>query len=138
MEYEEANDELCQLDIDDVREDFEVIWFKNVIEVLISRDANSSAGDYFNEDDVSKTGFRKMKLNIQGISSNLYRRGEQGLVTAGQTYKAYARWNEDVQNKDIIIWDKQRFVIKNHNKSLYEGQVCHQEFDLARVDKVDG
>lgn len=138
MEYEETRDELCQLDIGEIREDFETIWLKNVVEVTLQREKDPTAGDYFSEDDSSGEYRRKVRLNIQGVSSDNYRRAEQGLVTAGQVYKAYARWDEDIRNGDRVLWNKKIFIIKEHNKSLYDGQCTFQEFNLVRADTNNG
>ena len=64
-EYYEDN---YDLDIDIVREDFECIWSRNIIQVELIREQNPQAGDYFREDESEGRIRRKIWLNLQGVS----------------------------------------------------------------------
>ena len=125
------------LDIQEVREDFEHIWSKNLVKVTIIKHDDSQAGDYFREDEDSGEVKNKIWLNIQGRGALHYERKEHGITTAGQRFHAYSQWNENVDNKDIIEWAGKRFKVENHDAGIYDGQFVFQEFDLVRVDKVD-
>ena len=128
-----------ELDINRVREDFFCIWQKNVTEVILVRDKTPMGGDYFHDDEEPEPEERKVLLNVQGVGTDGYERKVQGIVETGQSFHAYALWNEDIINQDIIYMTDAngttlKFVIKNMNKSLYAGQYAFQEFDLVRVN----
>ena len=123
------------VDADRIKEDFEAIWSKNVVEVDIIRERNPQGGDYFHEDEGTQPQVRKIWLNIQGTQSNFYKRANYGIITDDSEYHAYARWYEDIENNDKIVWDGKTFVTKNVNRSTKSGEYVWWEFDLKRVDK---
>ncbi len=129
--YEEDFD----LNVDEVREDFEYLWSKNIVECELIREENPQAGDYFREGESPVEVRRKIWLNIQGISSDMYRRVSSGLITPDATLHAFAKWDEDLNNLDIIKIGKWQYRIEGLNKSQYAGQYVFQDFDLKRVDK---
>jgi len=123
------------LDIEDVRDDFNYIWSKNLIQVELIRESNPQQGDYFA--DVENIEIkRKLWINIQGVNSDYYRRMMAGLITPDSTYHCYVKWDEDIENLDIIKIGKYYFRIVDFNKALYEGQYVFQEFNIKRIDKV--
>jgi len=135
----EITDTGPELDINQVREDFYCIWKKNIMEVTLVRENRPMAGDYFHDDIEPDPVSKKIYLNIQGLGTDGYDRKVQGIVETGQSFHAYALWNEDIVNQDIIYMTDAtgttlKFVIKNMNKSLYAGQFAFQEFDLVRVN----
>ena len=94
---------LC--DIETVREQFQAIWSKNTVEVDLIRNNNPQGGDYFHEDEGVEPQTRKVWLNVQGTRSDYYKREKSGITTTEGEYHAYARWYEDIQNNDRIIWN---------------------------------
>lgn len=131
----EYDTDVPDVDAERVKSDFEAIWSKNVVEVDIIRETNPQGGDYFHEDEPTNPQVRKIWLNIQGTQSDYYRRAQRGIVTDDSEYHAYARWFEDIENNDKIVWDGKTFVIKNMNRSTKSGQYVWIECDLRRVDK---
>ena len=132
----ETPSDVPSLDIDMVREQFEAIWQKNTVQVDIIRDTNAQGGDYFHDDESNVPVTRQIYLNVQGTHSDWYKREKYGITTTDSEYHAYARWYEDIQNNDRIVWAGKRFVVANLNKSLYGGLFAFQEFDLRKIDKV--
>jgi hypothetical protein len=133
-EYYEEN---LDLDIVQVREDFEFIWSKNIVEVDLFREENPQAGDYFREDESPNTIHRKIWLNIQGINSEHYRRMLAGVITPDATLHAFAKYDEDIRNLDVIKFGNWQFRIIGFNDSMYAGQCAFKDFDLKRIDKAE-
>ena len=123
------------LDIKDVWEDFEYIWSKNIVDCELLRENNPQSGDYFREDEDAIKIRRHIWLNIQGISSDAYRRMNAGIITPDATLHAYAKHDEDIQDLDVIKFGVWKYRIQGFNKSQYSGQVAFQEFDMKRIDK---
>jgi len=121
--------------LDRIREDFMFIWQKNIIQVELIREKNPQAGDYFHEDENEIELRKKIWMNIQGTSSNAYKRTDSGIVTTDSTLHAYVKWDEDIENLDVIKFKKDIFRIVNYNKSMYSGQYAFKEFDLKKIDK---
>jgi len=134
---DEFFDQELDLDVERVKEDFETIWSKNIIEVDLIRELNPSANDYFAEGENPNAIRRKVWLNVQGVSTDAYRRMVAGIITPDSTYNCFAKWDEDIQNEDIIKIGTFTFRVQNHNKSMYAGQYVFQEFQLKRIDKVE-
>jgi hypothetical protein len=124
---------LC--DIDTTRLQFQAIWSKNTVLVEVQRFDRPQAGDYFHDDESPGPVVRTIWMNVQGTSSNFYRRDKFGITSTESRFHAYTRWYEDIQNNDRIIWDGKMYVVENWNRSLYGGQIVFQEFDLKVVDK---
>jgi hypothetical protein len=117
-----------------IKSDFEAIWRQNIVAVTIVRKNDAQAGDYYHEGDDQGSVTRTVYLNIQGESTDKFSREKAGLSTTGATYKAYARWNEDLQNLDVILYQDKKYLLQNLNKSVHNGVVCFQSFDMVRVD----
>jgi hypothetical protein len=131
----EYNTKAPGVTIDRIRSDFEAIWKQNVVAVLRRRKVDAQSGDYFHEGDDPTVNELTVYLNVQGQSSDKYSREKAGLSTTGATYKAYARWTEDLQNLDELVYDGKKYIIQNLNKAVHNGQVGFQEFDMFKVDK---
>lgn len=125
------------IDLDEaaVREDFEHIWSKNLVKVTLIKNTDSQAGDYFRETNLTKPVTKEIYLNLQGKNALKYSRQEFGISTVGQTFHAYAKYDENIENKDIILWNGKRFIVENHDVGMYKGQYIFQECDIKRVDK---
>ena len=129
--YEEDYD----LELDRVREDFEFIWSKNIVQVELIREKNPQQGDYFNND--ANVIIRRMIwLNLQGISSHDYKRMVAGIITPDAKLHAYAKYDDDIQNLDVIKFGDWVYRIDGFNKSMYAGQIAFQDFDIKRQDKA--
>ena len=135
---DEYYDEDQDLDLDEVREDFMHIWSKNIVQCELIRENNPQAGDYFREDEDEISVRRKIWLNIQGISSDAYKRMDAGIITPDATLHCYAKWDEDIDNLDIIKFGNYTYRIENFNKSQYSGQVAFQDFDMKRIGQEEG
>lgn len=122
--------------LEDIREDFEYIWKKNILQSDLIREQNPQAGDYFATESDESRYSRKLWINVQGISSDNYKTAEQGLITPDAHLHGYVKWDEDIENLDIIKIDNWYYRIQNYNKSMYAGQFVFQEFDLYRIDRV--
>lgn len=133
---DEYFEEDLDYDIEDIREDFEFIWRKNIIQVDLIRQENPQAGDYFSDTEDEGKYSRKLWANIQGISSENYKEVEQGIITPDAHLHVYVKWNEDLENLDIIKFGNWYYRIKDYNKSFYNGQYAFQDFDIYRIDKV--
>lgn len=131
MEYYEDN---ADYDIEQMREDFRFIWIKNVVQVTLVREKNPDAGDYFREDEDNLLVKRRIWLNIQGTTSKMFKRWVAGVITPDSSLHAYALWEEDIQNLDVISFGGWRYRIRNYNESMYEGQNVFKEFDMYRVE----
>jgi len=131
--YYDVDDDL---DIEDVREDFDYIWSKNIVEVELIREKNPQAGDYFREGESPETLRKKIWVNIQGTSSDLYKRMVMGIITPDATLHIYVRWDEDIEDLDIIKFGNWTYRIEGFNKSRYAGQTAFQDFDIKRIDKA--
>lgn len=134
---EEYFQEMHDLDMDRVRDDFIFIWGRNITQVELIREKNPEAGDYFHEDESEIEVRRKVWMNIQGISSNAYKRIDPGIVTTDAILHAYVKWDEDIENLDVIKFEKYIFRIINYNKSMYSGQYAFKEFDLKKIDQEE-
>lgn len=131
-EYYEDN---TDLDLEEVREDFEYIWSKNIVQVELIREENPVSGDYFNEDEANVIIRRRIWLNIQGVTnSDAYKRITPGVVTTESTLHVYAKWDEDIRNLDVIKFEERTYRIEGFDKSRYAGQIVFQDFDLKRID----
>jgi len=108
---------------------------RNIIQVDIIREKNPQAGDYFREGESPDTIRRKIWLNIQGTSSNEYKRIQAGIITPDGTLHAYAKWDEDIEDLDVVKVGDWYYRIMGFNKSQYAGQIAFQDFDLKRQDK---
>jgi len=134
-EYYEEN---LDYELTDMREDYEYIWDKNIVECDLIREENPQAGEYFSEDESEIKIKRKIWLNVQGVSSNDYKRVLAGVITPDATLHAYAKWNDDIEDLDVISFGKWNYRITGFNKSRYDGQVVFQEFDMKRIDHSGG
>lgn len=114
-----------------MREDFEKIFLANTQTVTLIRDSYVDAGNYGQVGVDNTREEREIELNIQGISSDSYRREKYGLDSAASILHAYAKFDEDIQNNDIILIDSIEYFVINMNKSYKDGQVAFQEFDLS-------
>ena len=132
-EYYE-NDE--DLDIDSIREDYEYIWGKNIMQVDLIRETNKLDGDYFGVADNIQIR-KKLWMNVQGINSDIYKRMMAGVITPDATLHAYVKWDEDIENLDVIKIGSWYYRIIGFNKSMYAGQFCFKDFDLKRVDRAN-
>ena len=129
-------DEDSDYDINDVREDFEYIWKKNIVQVDLVRQTTPQAGDYFSStEDEGQVTF-KLWANIQGISSDQYKQAVQGIITPDAQLHVYVKWDENIENLDIIKFSDWYYRIKNYNKSMYDGQFAFIDFDIYRIDRV--
>jgi len=125
----------ADLDIAQVREDFEFIWKKNIIEVELIRQENPDAGNYFKESESSSTIRRKVWLNVQGVSTDAYKRMEAGIITPDTKLSAFAKSSEDIRGLDIIKIGNYVYRVTGLNKSAYAGEVAFINFDLTRIDQ---
>jgi hypothetical protein len=132
----EYNTQAPGVTVQRIRSDFEAIWKQNIKEITITKKSDWQAGDYFHEGMAPGTVAAMIFLNLQGVSTEHYERKQYGITTVGATYHAYARWFEDIDNLDEISFDGHMYIVKNHNKSMHNGSVGFQEFDLFRVDHV--
>ena len=60
---------------------------------------------------------------------------QAGIITPDATLHAYAKWDEDIEDLDVIKFGVWVYRIKGFNKSQYAGQISFQDFDLTRQDK---
>lgn len=144
---------LCKgpaMKIEKARCQFYGIWKQNIVLVKVIKKNKDfdvvEGGDFYETHTPQKNITKLIWLNIQGVSSHGYERQRQGLVSHGSVYHAYALHNEDIGPDDLIVFIKgfrgdnigsdeagTEFVAKNHNKSIYNGFVAFQEFDLVQV-----
>lgn len=128
--------DIPDLDIADVREDFFDIWQKNITIVIQTRLNNFEAGNYGSGDEKDSYAINKeIRVNIQGQNSDFYTRQKYGLDTSGKTWHCYCLYTEDLKNEDRMLWNGNRYVMKNLNQGTYAGQRVFWEFDLVSVDK---
>lgn len=127
--------EVPDLDVNQVREDFEAIWQKNTVTAILQVKTETEAGNY-GYDDENDEGITTslITVNIQGLTSQAYQMKLQGLIRAGATFHAYVKYDVTLENDDRILWDGIIFVVKNWNDSMYAGQRVFREFDLVVVD----
>jgi len=123
------------IDVDRIREDFLCIWQKNIIQVDRIRLSNDQAGDYFREDESDGESRRKIWINVQGINSNAYKRIEAGLITPDATLHAFTKYDEDIEEQDVIKIGLFLYRIQGFNKSSFSGQTAFMDFDLKRIDQ---
>jgi len=133
-EYFDTQD--TDLDISQVREDYEFIWHHNIVQCDLIREENPQQGDYFADAD-NITIKKKLWINIQGVSSDYYKRLVEGIITPDSTYKCYVKYDEEIENLDVISFAGYYFRIVDFNKSLYQGQFCFQEFSIKRISKSE-
>ena len=122
------------IEVQDLREDFALIFEKNKIDATIVRQSEPEAGNYGYDDETAIPTTSEIQVNIQGISSQSYDRVVQGLITKGSVFRAYVKHSTILRNDDRIRWAGIIFVIKNWNESFKDGQVAFQEFDLIVSD----
>lgn len=123
------------LPIERARADFESVWKVNIQQVELIREKNPQAGDYFHEDEENIILRKKIWLNVQGTRSKAYQRQDQGIVTTDSSVHAYALWDEDIENLDVIKIGKDIYRIQNYNEGMDNGQVVFKEFDLLKIDQ---
>lgn len=127
---------MIDIDVTTLREDFESIWQLNKIVAIKQVHSETEAGNYDYDDETSVITTSVIELNIQGVGqSDGYQRKLAGIVTAGDSYHAYIKYDTTIDNDDTILYGGVKFVVKNYNKSYKDGQVAFQEFDLVVVDK---
>jgi hypothetical protein len=108
------------------------------------KDQNVKEGGDFFETYTRENRYEKLIwLNLQGTSSHHAERQNQGITLHGSKYKAYALFDEELDNDDKIVFipgfrgesiaESGEFVIKEKNKAFYQGQVIFQEFSLVKV-----
>lgn len=134
----EYNSEAPDVTADRIKSDFEAIFERNMVEVEVKRQTDPQAGDYFHEGESPGWTSFKIWMCTQGETSDKYAREKYGITTVGAVHKAYARHFEDLQNLDQVYWNGIKFIMKDLNKSIHNGIVCFQSFDLVRVDKAGG
>lgn len=124
-------------DIDRARDDFETIFDMNKIACTRLRENDDLAGDFFKENSSSTRSTATIYLNIQGLSTAI-RRAMQGVTTKLGHLHAYAKYNTDIREKDIIIINTSnisfRFKINNFAPGMKgDNQYVFQEFDLEML-----
>jgi hypothetical protein len=130
-EYFENESDLL---LEDTREDFEDIWKRNIVQATLIRQSNPTSGDYFSEDTDPGESKRDFWINIQGISSQAYKRITAGLITPDSTLHGYVRWDEDIKNLDIIKFGSFLYRIVDFNEAFYSGNFVFKEFNLKKID----
>ena len=118
-----------------MKRDFEAIWKQNIVLTTLTRASDSQAGDYFHEGDDPGKVTMQVWMNIQGKTSGYYGREKPGISTTGAEYHAYVRHDQDIQNLDVITWNKKKFIVKELNEGIHNGIIIFKEFDLVKVDK---
>lgn len=124
------------IDIDEARRDYFDIWQKNISTVIQQRLTDGESGNYGSDDEGSSFSVDKeIYLNIQGNGSDTYSREKYGIDTSSKTWHCYALHTEDIRNDDRIIWNGNRFIIRNLNQGIHHGERCFWEFDIVSIDK---
>lgn len=124
-------------DLNRVRNDFEAIFDLNSVTCKIVRESNVESGDLFNETTSSTQTQTNVKLNIQGISS-IIQRANEGVTTKDLTLNAFAKYNTDLQENDIVIVSTSnialRFKIDNFAPGMKgDNQYVFKEFTLRFI-----
>ena len=78
---------------------------------------------------------KEIRINIQGVGTNEYERTEYGIDTVSDSYRCYALHTEDFREDDRIIYNGNKFVIKNLNQNIYGGQLIFWDFLIVKESK---
>lgn len=132
---EEYFDDAPDYDVEDMRNDFFEIWKRNIIQLDLIRETNPLAGDYFSDDTTSGTQTRKIWVNVQGITTDAYKQLEAGISSPEAEMKCFVRWDEDIENLDILKLGSYYYRIKNFNKAFFNGQYVFKDFSIYLIDK---
>ncbi|MCH9049105.1 MAG: hypothetical protein IH836_09265, partial [Proteobacteria bacterium] len=120
-----------EVDIVRIREDFEIIWNRNLVEVKHTRQGNAQGGDYFSDDEDTNPNETTIFLNIQGQSQN-FKRMQQGIVTE-ESYHAYAKFDEKVARQNRKFDEKRDSIINKERGS----DRCNEVRDSKGKDRDD-
>ena len=129
--------EIPDLDIDRARDDFGAIFDLNSLSTTRIRDSVPMSGDFFNESTSNTTTETTIYLNIQGLSTAIQRL-RQGHNDKVKTLHAYAKYDADIQEEDVIKIITTKFTlyfkINNYSGGLKgDGQYAFQEMDLELI-----
>lgn len=151
VDYYDYEGEVPDVEIQDMREDFEAIWSKNAVDVELIRFDNEydvvENADFFGTNTRSVVTKKIIKMNIQISSANPDR------VDAGvrkiDTYHCYVRWNEEIKLTDKIrfindyklgaeyLRKGDTFIVQNVSGGIHHGQYAFHEFDIKKIDNQE-
>ena len=149
FDYYDFDTEVPDMDTDRIQEDFSRIFSRNAFDVELIKHLDQDTpekADFFGTKTQAPVHRNIIKLFITSNTSDTYRRTEHGIVTNEATFQAYAQSTVEINNNDFIrflrttqilnfyIKRHELFIVQDHNRPIYKGQYCWQEFRLKRVD----
>jgi hypothetical protein len=138
------NRNIPDIDLDRIRDDFEDIFLGHFVKVTRYRSNNTDAGNYGSFDEDSGLQGKDIEICIQGSGSDDYKWAEFGKDTSSKSWNCLARYNVDLINDDIIIFNLTRFRVIGMNRAIKGvgtnnilDSIGFIEFKLQSIDKED-